>query len=110
MCLNPGCNPNLSKSKGVTKGVTKGDRVLVHAPEFLTSDEHEHNDEIRSMSFEAEKPIDAERFNARKAFAATFMISALTGSGTSPGLVTVTSSASVAPSIANATSSRNANG
>ena len=33
-------------------------------PDFLTSDEHEHNDDITSMSFEAEKPLDPERFNA----------------------------------------------
>jgi G3E family GTPase len=39
-------------------------RVLAHMPDFLSSDEHEHNDEISSMSFEAEKPIDPERFNA----------------------------------------------
>jgi len=39
-------------------------RVLVHKPDFLDSDAHEHNDEVLSMSFEAEKPIDAERFNA----------------------------------------------
>jgi G3E family GTPase len=39
-------------------------RVLVHAPDFLTSDEHEHNDDVASMSFEAERPIDPERFNA----------------------------------------------
>jgi G3E family GTPase len=39
-------------------------RVLVHSPDFLTSDAHEHNDEIASMSFEAEQPIDPERFNA----------------------------------------------
>jgi len=39
-------------------------RVLAHTPEFLTSDEHEHNDEIASMSFELTRPIDPERFNS----------------------------------------------
>jgi G3E family GTPase len=39
-------------------------RVLEHAPDFLTSDEHEHNDDVTSVSFELEKPIDPERFNA----------------------------------------------
>jgi G3E family GTPase len=40
------------------------ERVLQREPAFLTDDEHEHNDEITSMSFEVEKPIDPERFNA----------------------------------------------
>ena len=40
------------------------DRVLAHAPDFLTSDEHEHDDDIASVSFELEQPLDAERFNA----------------------------------------------
>jgi G3E family GTPase len=39
-------------------------RVLVHSPSFLESDEHGHNDDVVSMSFEAERPIDPERFNA----------------------------------------------
>ena len=39
-------------------------RVLAHTPDFLTDDEHEHNDDIASMSFEVESPIDPERFNA----------------------------------------------
>ena len=39
-------------------------RVLAHTPDFLTDDEHEHNDDIASMSFQVETPIDPERFNA----------------------------------------------
>ena len=39
-------------------------RVLADMPDFLTNDEHEHNDDIASMSFEAEGPLDPERFNA----------------------------------------------
>ncbi len=39
-------------------------RVLAHMPDFLDSDEHSHNDEIGSMSFEAKRPIDPEKFNA----------------------------------------------
>ncbi|MDE2199105.1 MAG: GTP-binding protein [Rhodospirillales bacterium] len=39
-------------------------RVLAHTPGFLTEDDHEHNDDIASMSFELETPIDPERFNA----------------------------------------------
>ena len=39
-------------------------RALALAPDFLTDDEHEHNDEVRSVSFEVDKPIDPEKFNA----------------------------------------------
>jgi G3E family GTPase len=39
-------------------------RVLEREPAFLTDDEHEHSDEITSVSFEVDKPIDPERFNA----------------------------------------------
>jgi G3E family GTPase len=38
-------------------------RVLATNPDFLDSDEHEHNDEIGSVSFELEAPLDPERFN-----------------------------------------------
>jgi len=40
------------------------DRVLAEMPDFLTEDAHEHNDDVTSVSFELEKPIDPERFNA----------------------------------------------
>ena len=39
-------------------------RVLEREPGFLDSDEHSHSDEIASMSFEAKRPIDPEKFNA----------------------------------------------
>jgi G3E family GTPase len=39
-------------------------RVLAHTPDFLTDNEHEHNDDINSMSFELEAPVDPEKFNA----------------------------------------------
>ena len=40
-------------------------RVLERYPDFLNGDdEHEHNDEVTSMSFEVERPIDPEKFNA----------------------------------------------
>jgi G3E family GTPase len=39
-------------------------RALEIEPDFLTDDAHEHSDEIASMSFEAERPIDPEKFNA----------------------------------------------
>ncbi|MGH7103950.1 MAG: CobW family GTP-binding protein [Acetobacteraceae bacterium] len=40
------------------------ERVLAEVPDFLTEDSHEHDDDVVSMSFEVEKPIDPERFNA----------------------------------------------
>ncbi len=39
-------------------------RVLEREPDFLEDSEHEHNDDIASMSFEVGRPIDPERFNA----------------------------------------------
>jgi G3E family GTPase len=40
-------------------------RVLARDPDFLTGeDDHEHNDDITSLSFEVSKPIDPEKFNA----------------------------------------------
>ncbi|MCC6717056.1 MAG: GTP-binding protein, partial [Acetobacteraceae bacterium] len=48
----------------LNQGAFDLNRVLAHTPDFLTDDEHEHNDDIASMSFEVENPIDPERFNA----------------------------------------------
>ncbi len=39
-------------------------RVLDMTPDFLESDEHEHNDDVTSVSFETDRPIDPEKFNA----------------------------------------------
>jgi len=39
-------------------------RVLAEHPDFLGDDEHEHNDDVGSVSFEVDTPIDPERFNA----------------------------------------------
>ena len=40
-------------------------RILADVqPDFLTDSEHEHNDDINSMSFELTRPIDPEKFNA----------------------------------------------
>ncbi|MFC3125037.1 CobW family GTP-binding protein [Pseudoroseomonas globiformis] len=41
----------------------KLERILEREPDFLESDEHEHNDDVISMSFEVSQPIDAEKFN-----------------------------------------------
>ena len=40
------------------------DRILEHSPDFLTDDEHSHNDDIASMSFEVAAPLDPGRFQA----------------------------------------------
>ena len=40
-------------------------RILADVkPDFLTETEHEHDDDIASMSFEVARPIDPEKFNA----------------------------------------------
>ncbi|MFL5255770.1 MAG: CobW family GTP-binding protein [Rhodopila sp.] len=39
-------------------------RILAMQPGFLDDDEHTHNEDVTSMSFEVEKPIDPEKFNA----------------------------------------------
>ncbi len=39
-------------------------RVLAEHPDFLEDDAHEHNDDVGSVSFEVEGPIDPEKFNA----------------------------------------------
>ncbi len=40
-------------------------RILTFEPDFLDGDDdHEHSDDITSMSFELEAPIDPEKFNA----------------------------------------------
>ncbi len=40
-------------------------RILEIAPDFLDGeDEHEHDEDVTSVSFEVEKPIDPEKFNA----------------------------------------------
>ena len=48
----------------LNQGAFDLNRVLAHSPDFLTDDEHEHNDDVASMSFEVSKPIDPEKFNA----------------------------------------------
>ncbi len=41
------------------------ERILEREPEFLSGDDdHEHDSEIMSVSFEVERPLDPERFNA----------------------------------------------
>ena len=39
-------------------------RILAEHPDFLEDEAHEHNEDVTSMSFEVEKPIDPEKFNA----------------------------------------------
>ncbi|PPQ29575.1 CobW family GTP-binding protein [Rhodopila globiformis] len=46
------------------RGAFDLDRILGMQPKFLEDSEHEHNEDVTSMSFEVEKPIDPEKFNA----------------------------------------------
>ncbi|TLU73359.1 CobW family GTP-binding protein [Lichenicoccus roseus] len=39
-------------------------RALEVAPDFLESDSHSHDDEVQSLSFELEAPVDAAKFQA----------------------------------------------
>jgi G3E family GTPase len=48
----------------LNQGAFDLNRVLQIAPDFLTDDEHEHNEDVTSVSFEVEQPIDPEKFNA----------------------------------------------
>ena len=49
----------------LNRGAFDLNRVLARDPEFLTGeDDHEHNEDITSLSFEVAKPIDPEKFNA----------------------------------------------
>ena len=43
-----------------TRAPSTSSRVLEREPEFLENTDHEHNDDIASMSFEATRPIDPE--------------------------------------------------
>ena len=46
------------------RGAFDLNRILAARPDFLTDDEHEHNEDVSSMSFEVTRPIDPEKFNA----------------------------------------------
>ena len=48
----------------LNQGAFDLNRVLEAHPDFLADEAHEHNEEVTSMSFEVENPIDPERFNA----------------------------------------------
>jgi G3E family GTPase len=38
-------------------------RVLEEVPDFLVNDDHEHDDDVTSVSLEVDQPIDPEKFN-----------------------------------------------
>ncbi len=57
-------NANVPIGELLDQGTFDLTRVLARTPDFLTDSEHEHNDDIGSMSFEVERPIDPEKFNA----------------------------------------------
>ena len=39
-------------------------RVLARVPDFLDSDEHSHDADVQSLSFEVSRPVDPEKFQA----------------------------------------------
>ncbi|MSP05258.1 MAG: GTP-binding protein [Acetobacteraceae bacterium] len=51
-------------TKVLNQGAFDLNRVLEAHPDFLADEAHEHNEDVTSMSFEVENPIDPERFNA----------------------------------------------
>src|ERR1700760_504668 len=52
-------------SQVLDRGAFDLGRILALHPDFLDGDDdHEHNEDVGSMSFEVEKPIDPEKFNA----------------------------------------------
>ncbi len=49
----------------IGRGSFQLDRILEREPDFLSGeDHHEHDSEVTSVSFEASRPVDPERFNA----------------------------------------------
>ena len=60
----PAQKANVDISALLNQGAFDLTRVLADHPDFLEDEAHEHNDEVASMSFEVEKPIDPERFNS----------------------------------------------
>jgi G3E family GTPase len=56
---------NVDIAAVLNQGAFDLSRILADVqPDFLTETDHEHNDDIASMSFEVKRPIDAEKFNA----------------------------------------------
>ncbi|MBE9603999.1 GTP-binding protein [Acetobacteraceae bacterium H6797] len=42
----------------------KLERILEREPTFLTEDNHSHNEDVMSVSYEVKQPLDPEKFNA----------------------------------------------
>lgn len=42
----------------------KLERILEREPDFLTEDNHSHNEDVMSLSFEVAEPLDENKFNA----------------------------------------------
>ena len=55
---------NMPIAELLDQGAFDLSRVLAARPDFLEDESHEHNEDVRSLSFEVETPIDPERFNA----------------------------------------------
>jgi G3E family GTPase len=55
---------NVDVTKLLDQGAFDLNRVLEREPAFLTDTDHEHNEDVNSMSFEVARPLDPERFQA----------------------------------------------
>ena len=68
--INPGAKihraqrANVPIAELLDQGAFDLNRILAAHPDFLGDENHEHNEEIRSLSFELATPLDPERFNA----------------------------------------------
>lgn len=60
----PAEHANVKIDELLNRGAFDLKRILAERPDFLENDEHEHNDDVNSMSFELERPVDSQKFNA----------------------------------------------
>lgn len=62
--IHPATRGGVPIGELLDRGAFDLNRVLEMQPDFLTEDGHEHDEDVASMSFEAARPIDPEKFNA----------------------------------------------
>jgi G3E family GTPase len=61
--IHPAQRGDVPVSELLGQGAFDLNRVLARVPDFLDSDAHDHDGEVASMSFEAARPLDPEKFN-----------------------------------------------
>jgi G3E family GTPase len=62
--IHPAQRADVPIAELLGQGAFDLNRVLAGHPDFLGDDRHQHNEDVRSISFELAAPIDPERFNA----------------------------------------------